>query len=325
LRVFAEDMRALQDTLDFHMSARGWCYHFENLGHLRKSDFNWAQEQINEARLQGLLRPGFILEEEGHEVEEEYDFDIEPEDHFGTALDTYEGAEETFRDSWMEFDEVSFWDDQECFIQLLVEKSDLKSLFRVICEKYHINMANLRGWGSYEQKAVMARMFRTMERKGKTPVLFECGDHDPPGLAIANTLRDHFKNYELFTGWDPKNLVVDRIGLTYEFIQENGLSWIDGLVTASDQDLADPKHKMYKANTYNIQGYIEEYGARKVEANALVVVPDEGRQMLEDAILGYVGDNAYEVWQEKIVGKRGEIRELIESHMKSGDGEDIED
>ncbi|GAJ16813.1 unnamed protein product, partial [marine sediment metagenome] len=49
------------------------------------------------------------------------------------------------------------------YLQLLVEKVDLKSLFRSICNKYRIPMANLRGWGSLEQKAVIAKNFELAE------------------------------------------------------------------------------------------------------------------------------------------------------------------
>jgi len=309
LHDFAEDLVEIQKTLDFHMSARGWCYVLEPMG-LDKGDFDWGAKQIQEARLQGFLQPGFILEEPGHEVEEAYDVDWEPERWVDDEYEQYQEAEEKFRDSWMDYNAVSFWKDKDYYLQVLVEKIDLKSLFAKVCEQYHIQIANMRGWGSMEQKAIMAKAFEKMEEKEKTPVLLMCGDFDPPGLSISE-VKSQFENYKLFTGWDPENLIVDRIGLNYKFIQENDLTWIDGLETISGKDLANPNHAFYKKNTYDIQGYIEKYGKRKCEANAVVVVPQLGRQILVDAIEKYVGVDAWDNYRAEIAEKQEEVRELI--------------
>ena len=52
-----------------------------------------------------------------------------------------------------------------------------------------------------------------------------------------------------------------------DFIERHGLTWIDGLVTSSGQDLASSRHKDHKA-AY-VQDYLSQFGARKCEANAL--------------------------------------------------------
>jgi len=40
-----------------------------------------------------------------------------------------------------------------------------------------------------------------------------------------------------------------------------------------------------------IQNYLNQFGLWKCEANALVVRPDAGRQLLEDTMLEYVDDS----------------------------------
>jgi len=92
-------------------------------------------------------------------------------------------------------------------------------------------------------------------------------------------------------GWDPGEekdgrLIIDRFGLNYEFIEANNLTWIDNLITGSGNDLGDPKNKdHWRAD---VQDYIKKYGVRKVEANALVKRPKEGRELYREAILRYV-------------------------------------
>ncbi len=317
LREFASGLILIQDTLDFQMSARGWCYVLEPQG-LSKGDFDWMQKQIREARIQGFLEPGFILEEEGHKVKSEEDTEWSVTDFFNASYRRYRDAEENFRSSYGDYDEgyLSFWKGQKYFIQLLVEKSDLKSLFMDICRRYKIPMANMRGWGSMEQKAEMAKNFRRAEENGQTPVLLACCDFDPPGLSISGILKKTFEEYSLFSGWDPDNLIVDRIGLDYNFIKKNKLSWIEGLTTISGKDLADKNHTFWKNNIYDVQGYVKKYGKRKCEANAIVVAPKLGRQLLENYIEKYLGKDVHEKYWDKIMKRRKEIEALIEEKIK---------
>jgi len=311
LRYFSDDMKEIQSRLDFRMGARGWCYALEPYG-LPKDEFNRTQELIKECRLLGFLQPGFILEEEGHEVEKQKDDSQSVEDYINGQYEDYQNAGEYFKESWRFYDGVSFWDMQDCYIQILVEKVELKSLFRKICKKYRIPIANLRGWGSMEQKAVMAEKFKEMEQEGKKPVLLTCGDFDPAGLCISAVLKKQFKEYELFTGWNPDNLQVERIGLDYDFIQENKLTWIDNLISASKKDISKPTHKFYINNVYGVREYIAKYGVRKCEANAIVIVPELGRKMLQDSIDDFLGADAYSKYEAIIYERKLEAERQIE-------------
>lgn len=50
------------------------------------------------------------------------------------------------RRAHLDYTPFSFWDDKDVYIQALVEKIDLKSLFAPIFGKFHIPFANARGW-----------------------------------------------------------------------------------------------------------------------------------------------------------------------------------
>ncbi len=311
LQVFAEDLQETQRGIDFQMSARGWCYIMEQFG-LKKSDFERGQIWINECRYYGFLEPGFILEDESHEVKGQSDESESVEGFVEGQYNMWQEAEEYYIDSWQLYDGISFWEDKDCYLQLLVEKVDLKSLFSNICDRYKIPMANLHGWGSLEQKAVMARNFQIAENRGKEPVLLVCCDFDPPGLCISDVLEDWFEKYSTFTGWYPANLKVERIGLAYNFIQDNHLTWVDNLLTASGKDMSSPHHEFYKKNIYNVREYIAKYGVRKCEANAIVVVPELGRKMLQDFIDKWLGEDAYKDYLSALETGRSMAKELIE-------------
>jgi hypothetical protein len=105
------------------------------------------------------------------------------------------------------------------------------------------------------------------------------------------------------------HLVIDRFGLNADFIAANNLTWIDNLETGSGKSLADPGHKDHKC-AY-VQDYIREFGVRKVEANALVVRPEAGRQLCLHAILKYLPEDAPEKYQEDLIPHREQVREEI--------------
>jgi hypothetical protein len=56
-----------------------------------------------------------------------------------------------------------------------------------------------------------------------------CGDHDPVGLNMTEHQMRQFEQLEHAVGWNPSDLKIVRFGLNRDFIDENKLSWIDGL------------------------------------------------------------------------------------------------
>jgi hypothetical protein len=107
-------------------------------------------------------------------------------------------------------------------------------------------------------------------------------------------------------GYRPSKLIVERFGLDYDFIEDHNLSWIDNLITGSGKNLASPNHPNY--NMPYVQDYLSNYGARKCEANALVINPDAARDLCRTTIEGYLGTEALSRFQKK----REAIQERLE-------------
>jgi hypothetical protein len=229
-----------------------------------------------------------------------------------------ETAEE-FADDWIDtlesayqsYTPFSFWENQDHYVEVMVEKIDLKSLFESVCGDYRVRIANAKGWGDINGRARIMRRFQEWEDKGKQCVLLYCGDHDPAGLNISGSLMSLFEELEGAVGWDPSNLIIERFGLNADFIDANNLTWIDNLQTSSGCDLSSPRHADHKKRY--VQDYIAEFGVRKCEANALVVRPEQGRQLCRDAILKYVDLDAGQEYRRDLTGRREEAREIIAS------------
>jgi hypothetical protein len=301
LDAFCALIKQINSTLDFRVSSRGWCYILEEHG-LTKGEFDSAQDLINDCRRSGRLplnicaedgaRQADNLEELGQAVDEEAEW----------ALTTLRGWHEHYQP-------ISFWDYQTVYLEMVVEKIDLKSLFTDVCAKYHVPIRNAKGWSDINSRAEMALRFGEHEQAGRECILLYCGDHDPSGLNISNSMHENFWQISGATGWAPGNLEIDRFGLNFEFIRDNGLSWTENLITASGEDLGSTQHPDHR-KPY-VQDYIARFGRRKVEANALVVRPEPGRKLCEDTVLRYLSQDGIQRYEQELSARRAELQEKI--------------
>lgn len=306
---FAEELEEISEKIGFKQSARGWCYQLEGYGMITKAQFDKVENIINRCRKEGILPIDFTMEEEGRQFSgvEVPDEDTPIEDlryWVQNSLTT----EERYKANW--------WDGEEYYIQMVVEKIDLKTLFSPVCKKYKIPIATSKGWSSMIQRAIYARRFKEAEEQGLKPLLLYCGDHDPDGLRISDFLRknlDDLKDIEWEeggTGYDPSNLEIIRFGLNYDFIKKHNLTWIDNLITGSKKNLASPSHKNYHMKY--VQDYLKEFGARKCEANAIVIIPKIARKLVDDTIKSYLGKDA----EERFLAKRQKVIDEIQEFRK---------
>jgi len=252
----------IQSSMDFAVGSRGWCYLLERHG-LRKGDFDAAQRLINEFPKSGELPLDICAEDASRET-----IGIEQLDH-ASIDDEVESWIDHLRNRVHEnYTPISFWDDLDVYIEMETEKLDLRNLFESVCVELHVLITNLKGWSDLNSRAAMMRRFAKHEAAGRRCVLLLCGDHDPGGLHITEKMRKNLEDLSGAVGWTPENLVIIRFGLNADFIDAHGLTWIDNLETSSGEQLDDPEHS-----------YIAEFGVRKCEANALVVVPEIGRAL----------------------------------------------
>jgi hypothetical protein len=301
---FCDRIKKIRSALDFAVSSRGWCYILENAGVVTKGEFDAAEGLINRCRKTGDLPLEICAVDEKREADGLDDY-IDDTSVLEEADEIWERAEAILENGHAAYIPFSFWDDQEFYIEIAVEKVDLKSLFGIIARHFHIPITNIGGWCDINSRAAMMRRFAERERRGQKCVLLYCGDHDPGGLRISDTLRRNFSDLTGAVGWDPENLIIDRFGLNADFIAANGLAWIDNLETGSGGDLSDPRHRDHKH--YYVQDYLRRFGARKVEANALVVRPKEGRMLCQQAILRYLPEDAITAYRERLA----EVQEKV--------------
>lgn len=299
---FAKGIIEVSNKIGFKISSRGWCYQLEGFGLVTKSQFNRVQNLINDCRELGILPIDFTAEEEARQFSGvEIPESASPQDYLSGFLRACLKCDDYYTPNW--------WKGETYYIQMVVEKIDLKTLFEPVCRLYYIPIATSKGWSSMLQRAEYARRFKEAETQGLKCVLLYCGDHDPDGGRISDFLRSNLRDLQRIRwmdrveGYNPSNLIIERFGLNYDFIEANHLTWIDNLITGSGKNLADPSHPNYW-QPY-VQEYLKKYGPRKCEANAIVVRPEQSRQLCREAIEKYLGTDAL----ERFAKRREEVRE----------------
>lgn len=286
---FANLMKQLSNKIGFKVSSRGWGYIMEQAGYITKDQFDKVANAINDCRKEGFLPVDFVAEEASRAFSGVEKPDTRSlESVLGWMLkDVLEGAK---------YFEPDWWDGEKYYIQMVVEKIDLVTLFSPVCKKYHIPIANAKGWSSISQRAEYARRFKEAEDMGLKCVLLYCGDHDPDGLRISETLRSNIEDVKNIywsdgeQGYDPENLIIDRFGLNYDFIIENSFTWIDNLITSTGKDLASPTHRNNKMPY--VTEYLKKVGRRKCEANVIVTLPKVAKKLVTEIIEKYLGEDS---------------------------------
>ena len=301
----------INSTLDFRVSSRGWCYILEEKGGLPKGDFDIAQARINDCRKSGLLPLDICSDDNGRAADGLEYLDVADVEKMAAGLLDYIAA------AHRTYVPISYWENQNKYIEMVTEKVDLKSLFARECDRYHIPIINASGWNDINSRAAIMRRFAYWEAKGKQCVLLYCGDDDPGGLHISEFIRSNFNDLTGAIGWSPENLVIERFGLDYDFIVAQGLTWIDKLETSSGKyPLNDARHADH-FKPY-VQSYLRRFGVRKCEANALVTRPEAGRELCRRAILRHIDLNVVREYEWRLDDAREELRIEIRNRLDNG-------
>jgi hypothetical protein len=279
---FANAIIAYTKAIEIHPEPRGWGYILENKGQISKDEIDLVEACIGDCLDRGLIPIDLIGHDESREAQDvEIPEDCSPKEFLARWLGFVQRCEQTYTPDWFA--------GMDHYVQMLVEKFDLVTLFRPITGCCHIPIATAKGWSGRIQRAEFGKRFKEAEARGLQCVLLYGGDFDAPGIHIFNNLRKNMNDvkHEVWsdgtTGYDPKNLIIKRFALTEVQIKDLNLPWINNLKTGKGLDLSHKTHKQH--NEPWVQDWLHKVGPRKVEANALVTHPDEAKKLCLDAIV----------------------------------------
>jgi hypothetical protein len=315
VEAWCQRLLEIKPRLDFDPGARGWCYILEEHG-LSKGDFDDCEKLITACRKNGRLPLDFCGDDDAARdfIHVEDLNDPDPETHARGIVSAINRAH-------LSYEPVSFWDYQQHFVQLLVEKIGLKNLFSRVCDQYHVPLGNSRGSPSIWQRIRILERFAERQAKGNRCVLLYFGDHDIHGLRISRSLRANFEEvlgafnryFPEYEGFDLDEVVIERFGLNADFIERHKLSWTEGLITGSGKDLGDPSHRKY--GEHDVQDYIRRFGERKVEADALVTRAEASRAPCKTAILGFIDQDGIDQYEQERLDRQVEMQIALDRRL----------
>ena len=324
-RTFAEQLQALTGTVDYKLSARGWCYILEEHG-LSKDQFDIAESRINICRKDGWLPLDFTADDSarGPQGDDGTGCDYPVLEELGFIWDAH------IQDHLNRYAPVRWVDFQPYYVEVGVEKVDLVGLNMPVCREFRAMVSNFRGDVDINSKAQMYLRFQAASGRGQQPVLLLEGDHDPKGLQIHEYMLDQFLELQGLAfadgtrlTWDPRELIIVRFGLNADFISKQGLSRIQNLITGSGRELTDPHHPDH-SKPY-VQDYLQRFCARdadgrwrgwKCEANALVTRTEAGRELMRAALGPYVDLDGVRRYHEAVKKARAELRAALPEFLR---------
>lgn len=311
--------------LGFAPGSRSWCYLLEDAHIITKGDFGkatkWLSQQRKDFDLDGnpLIPFSFVARDDARSMR-----GVDLHDKEETAREYVNNQIRRMQENARQWWPASFWDFQTFYPILWTEKADLVKLFEPAMPRA-VKRFTGKGWADINSRVEVLREIAWAREKGLEPVLLYCGDHDPVGLQISDTIRANLqpiadvlkaeaiaKIYgELY---NVEDLKIRRFGLNTDFIEEHDLLWIDGLETSSGKDFADPSHRDHTKP--HVQNYLAVHGARKVEANALITRPEAARDLIEEVLDQWIDDDGVERWEATNRQASEEATECVEQFVK---------
>jgi hypothetical protein len=309
---FAAEMKRINDRRSekIRPSGRGWGYILEGLGLCDKGQFDAVAKAINDCR---KIRTLPIIDFVAEDQDETRHFHglMRAADPAKALLDLRRQVKEML--AALASLTTDYREGEEYYVMMVVEKGDILHLFRPVCEEYKVPIVSSKGWYPITLRAQIAILSKKAEERGLTPVVLLFYDHDPGGLKISDRFRKNLQDCERGTGWSPDRLVIDRFGLNADAIEKHNLTWIDNLKSSSGREVDDPE-------------YIEKFGRRKCEANALFRNDETlraGREMCRQAIERYLGRDALQrIAKKEETTRTGKLASVYRSDVwKSFDQE----
>ena len=295
-------MRQYVGRLGFAPVARSWLYALESEGIITKGDFTWASKWLADRRKEGLIPFDLVGADTtraltGHDT---FDEEATPREYINRQL---RNSLEQAAMYWPS----SYWKYQTHYPIVWSEKKDVLKLFKPELPDAIRRFAG-KGQADVNSRLAVVQECQWAQENDLLPVILYCGDFDPSGIKISDGIAGNLRQIAKVEDWEWElddmegDGRIVRFGLNADFIDNAGLLWIDGLETSRDQakgtnDLADPNHPDH-GKEY-VQSYLQEFGPRKCESNALIANPTAARALIRDELWQWLSSAGHKQWKKE--------------------------
>jgi hypothetical protein len=183
--------------------------------------------------------------------------------------------------------------DQDCYIEVWVEKDALSGVLKRVTSEYHINLMVNRGYSSITAMHDAYNRFARADRMGQSGVILYLGDHDPSGVDMVRDISTRLTEFGV-------DVEVDHIALTDEQISKYN-------PPPNPAKVSDPRAK----------DYIAKYGNTSWEVDALR--PDVLHKLVVSSIESRIDMNLFDGQKQKEREHIEKLKELQEKFKGGGE------
>jgi 5S rRNA maturation endonuclease (ribonuclease M5) len=269
-----------------------------------RSSYNHLTKVLKDERINGAIpwerivdssKPMFLRAQDERE-------DFSAQDKFENAKETYDSAEETFRDADFY---SSFWSGQPEYVEVWVEKDALARILKEITDAYMVSLLVCKGYQSITNEKNRSEYYHNIEhvtqhqiedlhQDARKVTIIYFGDYDPRGENIPEVIKRDFARL----GY---TATLDKVALTPAQIEQYHL-------------LAAPCKKSDNMANH----WIEQHGDVSYELDALE--PNVLRQIVKQNIEAHIDQDALAKRNEYTKQENTKLAELINEYL-SGDGD----
>jgi hypothetical protein len=177
------------------------------------------------------------------------------------------------------------WDDQEYYVEVIVEKNALIGVLDPICRDYHVSIFPNVGYGSTTVIHELAERFE--QKQDKKCILLYFGDHDPSGEDMVRDIKNRLDIFEV-------DVEVIKVALTIEQVQQYNLP-------PNPAKMSDPR----------ASNYVAEHGSNSWELDALP--PNVLVDLLTNAIEEYIDMDKYTAVRELEEKEKQQLEDYAEN------------
>jgi 5S rRNA maturation endonuclease (ribonuclease M5) len=239
----------------------------------KKNAYNWVSGLLTRARDNGLFPWEAVVDN-------------------GRRSETYHSYEDMGYYAWAEGNsayKLDPWRGQACRIEIIVEKDGLVDMVARYVKKWRIPVRSLDGFNSTTKSKEAAKRYGT----GKGYIIFCCGDFDPSGILIPQSLKNKLNQYGSYPD-------IRRLTL----VKQDTLHLPD--YAAVEVSSCNP-HRME---------FQRLYGAKQKGYEIEVLTPTQLEQRVLNAISAHVDEEAFNAAVELEKEIRREVGSALKDALK---------
>ena len=180
--------------------------------------------------------------------------------HWDSPKDIIESAAASYR--------IDLWQDQDCYVEVWVEKDVLVGIIEQVANKYDVPCFSCRGYGSTSEYWRAAQRIIENNQLKKDCIILHLGDHDPSGVDMTRDITARLATFGA-------RVHIERIALNMPQIEEY-----------------NPPPQPAKKTDSRANKYIDSYGANSWELDALE--PKMLDDLISNNILKYIDVDKFE-------------------------------